>query len=46
MKLTEDEIQEHYQSREWIFGDSDENADLEMEGSRSKENCVSRSMMI
>ena len=30
MKLTEDEIQEHYQSREWIFGDSDENADLEM----------------
>ena len=29
MELTEDEILEHYNSREWIFGDSEENADLE-----------------
>ncbi len=29
MKLTEEEIVEHYQSREWIFGENDENADLE-----------------
>lgn len=29
MDLTEEEIQEHYESREWIFDDSEENADLE-----------------
>ena len=29
MELTEDEILEYYNSREWIFGDSEENADLE-----------------
>ena len=29
MELTEDEIVEHYKSRDWIFGDSEENADLE-----------------
>ena len=29
MKLTEDEVLQHYQSRDWIFGDSEENADLE-----------------
>lgn len=29
MKLTEDEITEHYESRDWIFGGSEENADLE-----------------
>lgn len=29
MELTEDEIKEHYESRDWIFGDSEENADLE-----------------
>lgn len=29
MKLTEDEVLQHYQSRDWIFGGSEENADLE-----------------
>lgn len=29
MELTEDEIVKHYKSRDWIFGDSEENADLE-----------------
>lgn len=29
MQLTEDEVLQHYQSRDWIFGDSEENADLE-----------------
>ena len=29
MELTEDEVLEYYNSREWIFGDSEENADLE-----------------
>ena len=29
MELTEEEIQEHYESSEWIFDESDENADLE-----------------
>ena len=29
MKLTEDEVLQYYQSRDWIFGDSEENADLE-----------------
>lgn len=29
MDLTEEEIQEHYESREWIFDESEENADLE-----------------
>lgn len=29
MTLTEDEVLEHYNTREWIFGDSEENADLE-----------------
>lgn len=29
MDLTEDEIVEYYNSREWIFDESDENADLE-----------------
>ena len=30
MKLTEDEIQEQYESRDWIFGENEEKADLEM----------------
>lgn len=30
MKLTEDEILEHYESRDWIFGENEEKADLEM----------------
>lgn len=29
MQLTEDEVLQHYQSRDWIFGGSEENADLE-----------------
>ena len=29
MQLTEDEVLQLYQSRDWIFGDSEENADLE-----------------
>lgn len=29
MDLTEEEILEHYNTRDWIFGDSEENADLE-----------------
>lgn len=29
MTLTEEEVLAHYQSRDWIFGDSEENADLE-----------------
>lgn len=30
MKLTEDEILEHYESRDWIVGENEEKADLEM----------------
>ena len=29
MQLTEDEVLQHYRSRNWIFGGSEENADLE-----------------
>ena len=29
MQLTEDEVLQHYQSRDWIFGGSEEKADLE-----------------
>lgn len=29
MKLTEEEIREHYNSRDWIFGEEEEKADLE-----------------